>query len=80
MVVDREHDRVLKMQPQPVSQFQSELVGSWADQQDDEEHSPGRVEETTKSETSSTGTVRGKWVEDLVKGDQKRVECPNIKK
>ena len=36
----------LKMEPLPVSQFESQLVSSWANQQDDEKQSPGRVEET----------------------------------
>ena len=55
MVVEREHDRSLEMEPQPVSQFESNLVGSWANQQDDEEHSPGQVEAATQLETSSIG-------------------------
>ena len=66
------------MEPQPISQFQSRLVGSWADQQDEEENSPRRVEATTQSKTPNIGRVRAKWVEILVKGDQKRVKSSNI--
>jgi len=45
------------MKPQPVSQFEFKLVGSWFNQQDDEEHSPGRVEAAAQSETPSIGRV-----------------------
>lgn len=80
VVVGRELDRVLKMEPQLVSQFEYKLVGSFIDQQDDEEHSPGQAKVATQLETPSIGRVRAKWVEDLVKEDQKKVESPNIKK
>jgi len=55
------------MEPQLVSQFQSKLVGSWADQQDDKEHIPRRVEAATQSKTARIGRVRAKWAKDLVK-------------
>lgn len=85
VVVEWEHDKALKMEPQPISQFQVKLVGSWANQQDDdddddEDHSPGRVEVATQSETSSIRKVWAKWVEELVKGYQKRVESSSINK
>jgi len=35
------------MEPQPVYYFESKLVGSQAEQQDDEEHSLGQVEVAT---------------------------------
>lgn len=80
MVVEREKDKDIIIEPWPISQFQSKLVGYWADQQDDDEdHNLGRVEERTQLETSSRGKFRAKWVEDLVKGDWKRFESPNTK-
>jgi len=30
VVVEQEHDKALKMEPQPISQLESKLVGSWA--------------------------------------------------
>jgi len=49
VVVKREQDRALKMEPQPISQLQVKLVGSWVGQQDDddEDHSLGQVEVAT---------------------------------
>lgn len=78
VVVEREKDKALKMEPHPVSQFQSKLVGSLADYQDDGEQSTGQVELATQSKTSSIGRVQAKWVEDLVKGDQERVGSSSI--
>ena len=38
------------------------------------------MEESSQSKASSVWKVQVKWVEDLLKGTQKRVESPNIKK
>lgn len=57
VIFEREQDRALKIESQPESQFESRLVGSWAEQQDDEGHSLGRVEATTQSMTPSMGRV-----------------------
>lgn len=78
VMVEQEKDRSLKMEPQALFQFQSKLVGSWVDQHDDEEHSSGRVEADTQSETSRIGRVRAKLEEDLSTKDHDRIGSSTI--
>ncbi len=74
-MVEQEQDRALNMEPRLVSQFQSKLVSSWANQQDAQEHKP----RTSGGSHSVTDFQYKESSSQARRGDQWRVESPNIK-